>query len=671
MLVSWNWLKDYVALDLEPADVERRLTMAGLNHEGSHAVGDDLCIDLEVTSNRPDCLGHLGVAREIAVLTDGELTPPAAVPSQSSMPVTDLTKVTLDCPQLCYRYTARVIRGVKIAPSPKWLVGRLATIGLPAINNVVDITNYVLMESGQPLHAFALERLDGPEIIVREARPGEEFVAIDHKTYTLEPGMCVIADAERSVALGGVMGGAESEVAATTSNLLIESAEFDPVSIRTTARKLNLHSPSSYRFERGVDPDGVDWASRRCCDLILQLAGGEMAEGVIDVGRSPPSRQPVLLRLGQLPRILGIEIPPDEVRRILQALGNHEVGADDQQVEVIPPSWRRDLVREIDLVEEVARIHGYEKIPENARVPMVPSHRTEEDRILEKVRNVLTAAGFDEAMTYSAVPAEWAESFTFWSSATPLRSSTPMLRDADFLRTSLIPSLLGARRGNESLANLVVELFETARIYLPREGDLPEEQPMLGIVSGEGFGVVKGVVEGLVGALNPQARLEVDRFEHPLLEAVRCCRLQSAGQMCGVLGEVSADGLKRFGLRAPATVAELKLTVLAEQANLVPQHRRQSPYPAIARDLNLIVDEHVQWSDIGDAVRATAGSMLEELLYRETYRDAKTDGAGKKRLLFSILLRSPERTLTNEEADQIRKRIEKSCHQQHGAVLVA
>lgn len=234
MIVSWNWLNDYVALDVEPAEVEQRLMMAGLNHESTESVDDDLAIDLEITSNRPDCLGHIGVAREASVLFGTPLTIPDPTPQETTTTVADLVKVRVDCPELCYRYTARVIRGVKVGPSPAWLVNRLKTIGIASINNVVDVSNYVLMECGQPLHAFDLAKLGGPEIIVREANNGEEFLAIDHKTYTLEPGMCVIADSSRAVALGGVMGGAESEVSDATVDLLIESAEFAPVSIRGT-----------------------------------------------------------------------------------------------------------------------------------------------------------------------------------------------------------------------------------------------------------------------------------------------------------------------------------------------------------------------------------------------------------------------------------------------------
>jgi phenylalanyl-tRNA synthetase beta chain len=300
MLVSWNWLKDYVQLEMPPQEATRRLMMAGLNHESSEPHGADFAIDLEVTSNRPDCLGHLGVAREIAVLFEKELKLPAAQPKESGPAVSGLTSVALNCPELCYRYTARVIQGVKVAASPQWLVERLATIGVAAINNVVDITNYVLMECGQPLHAFDFQKLGGRKIILREAKQGEQFLAIDHKTYTLEAGMCVIADERTPVALGGVMGGAMTEVSASTKDVLLEAAEFSPLSIRGTARKLVLHSPSSYRFERGLDPEGVEWASRRACELILELAGGQLTAGIVDVGRPPPSRAPIVLRLSQL-----------------------------------------------------------------------------------------------------------------------------------------------------------------------------------------------------------------------------------------------------------------------------------------------------------------------------------------------------------------------------------
>ncbi len=485
MIVSWNWLKQYVPLSMSLDELQQRLMMAGLNHEGTAEVAGDLAIDLEITSNRPDCLGHIGVAREIAVLWGSQLKLPAAQPGAglppAIEPVEKLVKVRIDCPDLCPRYTARVVRGVKIGPSPRWMTRRLETVGLTPINNVVDISNYVLMECGQPLHTFDFGKLCGAavsaaqgrrdacttnqsatpaEIIVRRPLPGETIEAIDHKTYVLGPEMCLICDARSPVAIAGVMGGAQTEISPDTRDVLVESAEFDPVSIRNTARQLNLHSDSSYRFERQVDPEGLDWASRRCCELILEIAGGKLAPGIVDVGRPPPKREPIVLRFSQLKRILGIDVPPERVREILLALGCAETAeVRDQRSEVteqspnlqisksrnlvvVPPSWRRDLTREIDLIEEVGRIHGYEAIPEDVGVPMVPSARRREDRVLERVRHVLTAAGFDEAVTLSAVDPQTSALLSPWTDAEPLRSAMPVVRGADCLRRSLVPSLL-------------------------------------------------------------------------------------------------------------------------------------------------------------------------------------------------------------------------------------
>ncbi|OHB65967.1 MAG: phenylalanine--tRNA ligase subunit beta [Planctomycetes bacterium RBG_13_63_9] len=696
MIVSWNWLKQYVPLDMPLAELERRLMMSGLNHEGTEEVGGDLAIDLEVTSNRPDCLGHIGVAREIAVLWESELTIPTAEPAQGATPVDELLNVRIDCPDLCSRYTARVIRGVKIGPSPSWMVRRLETVGITPINNVVDISNYVLMECGQPLHTFDFAKLAGAEIVVRRPRSRETIEAIDHKRYELGPDTCVIADARRPVAIGGVMGGAVTEISNATTDLLIEAAEFEPVSIRNTARVLNLHSDSSYRFERRVDPEGIDWASRRCCELILQLTGGELAKGSVDVGDPVPKRQPIVLRLAQLKRVLGIDVPADQVRRILVALGNVEVphpgslpqgeGGEPiphpnplpkgEGIEFIPPSWRRDLTREIDLVEEVGRIHGYEQIPEDVGVPMVASTRTRSDRVEAKIRNALTAFGFDEAMTASVVDEKTARMLSLWTDAEPLRSLTPVLRGADRLRTSLIPSLLAARRTNEALANAQIELFEIARVYLPEGKKLPDEQPMLGITSGRDYLAVKGAVEALVATLNPAVELQAAELEAAgagcrLFDPQQSCRLELDGIILGYVGRLDDEGLKQFELRLPTTVAEVKLSLLVQTANLVPRHVPQPPYPAVSRDLNLVVDDEVRWSDVAATVAANCGELLEELRYCDTYRDPKQIGPGKKSLLMAISLRSHQGTMTSQEADAVRDRIVTACREKHGAELRA
>jgi phenylalanyl-tRNA synthetase beta chain len=670
MLVSWKWLQDYVPLKVSHAELTQRLMMAGLNHESTEPAGSDFCIDLEVTSNRPDCLGHIGVAREAAVLLGEQLKLPQPAPKTAGEAIEKSVKIQIDAPELCPRYSARLIRGVKIKPSPAWLVDRLQTIGQPAINNVVDVTNFVLMECGQPLHAFDFRKLAGGRIIVRRAKQDEQFPAIDHKTYTLTSDMCVIADAERAVALAGVMGGADTEVSSDTVDVLIESAQFAPLAVRGASRKLKLSSDSSYRFERGTDPAGVDWASLRACELILQTAGGELAPGVIDLGPKVPAGEPIVLRLSQLQRILGIEIPPAEVERILAALGCDITNKSADTLTAQAPSWRRDLTREIDLVEEAARIHGYDKIPEDIGVPMAPSHKSDADRVLQKVRGVMTASGYDEALTTSVVSEAWSNAFTPWTHAAPLVCNQPMLKGADRLRRSIVPSLLECRRLNESLGSDTSQLFETARIYLPLENSLPHEQWTLAAVSGQDFLALKGVVEAILARVNPALQLEVVEYRHPLLAADHAAELRLAGQRFGYLGKLSPAGLKQFGLRREATVVEFDLGALVPLAVLTPQYAPLSTYPAIARDLNLIVDESLRWSQLSATVKGAAGERLSGMAYLDTYRDADKDGAGKKRLLFSVQLRSPEKTMTGEEADQIMQRIVKNCQETHGAKLL-
>ncbi|MAT69214.1 MAG: phenylalanine--tRNA ligase subunit beta [Planctomycetaceae bacterium] len=672
MIVSTNWLSEYVDLPKSLDELTERLTLTGLNLEGVETVGDDTGVDLEVTSNRPDCLGHVGVAREIAVLWEKELKIPTAKPQAAGQPVSALALVAIEAPQLCSRYTARVIKGVKIGPSPEWLANRLRTLGIAVINNVVDATNYVMMECGQPLHAFDFAKLNGGAIIVRESQPGEKFTAINHQEYELPAGTCVIADAKRAVALAGVMGGADSEVSDATVDLLIESADFDCMSVRSTARALNLHSPSSYRFERGVDPEGIDWASRRCCELILELAGGQLCDGVLDEGSERPARPEIKLRFEQLPRVLGIEVPKPAVRKILTDLGCEETHECDHCVKVIPPSWRADLTREIDLIEEVARIHGYEQIPEDAGVRMAASTRTRSDRVLEKVRGVMVAAGLNEALTLSAVEASWCDAFRPWTNAEPLAASTPVLRGANCLRQSLVPSLLTARRHNEKLSNPEIELFEIAKVYLPQSGDeLPAERRVLSATSGRGFFEAKGVVESVVAAVAPAARIAIEPAELPLLDPARQATVRLGDAVLGVLGELSESGREQFELRGPATVFELDLELLIEAAELRPIAQPLSPYPPVSRDLNIVVDEAVRWSAVEETARTAGGELVESIAYQETYRDEQRLGVGKKSLLFGVQLRSAAGTLTSEQADAVRDRIVVALGKSVGGALRA
>ncbi|TWT32459.1 Phenylalanine--tRNA ligase beta subunit [Posidoniimonas corsicana] len=672
MIVSKEWLAEYVDLSMPMDELTDRLTITGLNLEGIETVGADTAIDLEVTSNRPDCLGHIGVAREVAVIFGKELKVAAPDANATGSPVEKLTSVTIEADDLCPRYTARVIKGVKIGPSPDWLANRLRSLGIAVINNVVDITNYVMMEIGQPLHAFDFAKLKGGKIVVRHSEQGEAFTAIDHKTYTLTGEEVVIADAERPVALGGVMGGYDTEVTNDTVDVLIEAADFDQMAVRGAARRHVLMSPSSYRFERGVDPEGIDWASRRCCELILELAGGELCEGVIDEGTQEDNRPTIKLRYDQIPRILGIEVERDEVRRILTDLGCEETHNCDHCVKAVPPTWRADLTREADLLEEVARIHGYDRIPEDVGVRMAPSHRTREDVVLERVRHAMTAAGFDEALTLSAVDENTSEAFAPWTTEAPLATGTPVLRRANRLRQSVVPSLLECRRTNETQSNPTIELFEIAKVYLPKPGALPDEKRVLALTSGGGFREVKGVVETLLAHIAPDLAWSVESTGHELLDAARSCQLMVEGEQLGVLGELSQPGMDRFNLRGGSTIAEIDLAPIVTAARLVPTAGPLSSHQPVSRDLNVVLDESVRWADVERIARAEAGALIESISFQDdSYRDPKQLGEGKKSVLFSIVLRKPDGAFTSEEADAVRDKIVAQLGKELGGKLRA
>jgi phenylalanyl-tRNA synthetase beta chain len=675
MIVSWNWLKDYVELDMPVEELTDRLTMSGLNLESVEHVGDDVGIDLEVTSNRPDCLGHIGVAREISVLFDLPLNVADPQPKTIKEKTSQITSVEIDCEDFCPRYTARVIQGVTIGPSPDWLKKRLETLGIAAINNVVDITNLVLMECGQPLHAFDFDKLHGKKIIVRQAKPGEKMVAIDQREYELDPNMCVIADADHPVAIGGVMGGLETEIGGDTVNVLIETADFAPLSIRTTARKLNLHSPSSFRFERGIDATQLDWASRRCCELILELAGGELYDEALTAGSRPESILPsIALRFDQIPRILGIEIPQPKAVEILQTLGlEHQQGESNGTADFVPPSWRRDLNREVDLIEEVARIYGYDKIPNDVVVPLYLSAATLRDRVTQRVRDVLTAAGCYEAVTLSFVREETCRLFPPRNKTSHLKVDHSSRRQENILRQSLIPSLLVSRRDNERHGTFNAQLFEIAKVYLEADPGRPEQQvepAMIGLVSGRSFGELKGLIVALADWLNHGATVEIDPCDAPQFVEGRGAEVLLNGQFWGRLGELKRSVSDQLDLRDAVTVAELDLAILEESAQLTPQYTLLPQYPRVDRDLNFVLDESTTWKQLEEEVRSSAGELLESVVFSGQYR-GKQIAAGKKSYVATLSYRSAERTLTNEEIESIQKQVVEQCRKKLGAELRA
>ncbi|NOZ19579.1 MAG: phenylalanine--tRNA ligase subunit beta [Planctomycetes bacterium] len=653
MKVSFNWLKEYCKFDLSPEQAAGRLTMAGAEVEEITPVGDDYCFDIEVTSNRPDLLSHIGVARELAALTGIPLDLPSVEYESDPESVEDITEVTVEDPDLCPRYTARVIRGVKIGPAPAWMTARLEAIGLRPVNNVVDITNYVLMETGQPLHAFDMNRLEGPKIIVRRARSGEPITAIDGSRHELTNDMLVIADAKRPVAVAGVMGGIDSEVGDSTVDILLESALFDPPNNRRTSRKLKLESDSSYRFERGVDPDLADWASRRATALIQQLAGGEVAEGVIDVRVAPYEPKTVTMRIDRFNLLIGAEITEDESARILSALGFEIKEQSGGKLTVAVPSFRaNDVYREVDLIEEVARVHGYDRIPETTTMPIALSKKSRQEIVEDLTRQVMVGMGYSEAVSFAITDPKRAEQLCLWSDAPGLAIANPMVRDYSVMRRSLLPGLLQIKQTNERQGVRQCSLFELSQVYLSKAGEkLPEERSCLALISDGELRDVKGAVEEILEQVGLLDSCTFGPTGVDFFDPNSRLQMELNGQIVGYLGRISKTVAADFDLAAPCCTAELDFNTLAAQASLDRKYAKLPTYPAVDRDLAIIVDEAVTWADVRDAISGMEIGLLTSIDFFDLYR-GKPVPEGRKSVAFSLTFRSDERTLTGEEVNK-------------------
>ena len=685
MNISYAWLRDYVETDLGYVEAAKVLTSIGLNVEtiedlpddpasGCSGQGDGL-LDVEVTSNRPDCLCHLGVARELAAAVGTRIRLPSAEIAECDEATADAVAVEVEAPDLCPLYTARLVRGVTVGPSPEWLVRRLEAVGLRPVNNIVDVTNYILMECSQPLHAFDFAGLEGARIIVRRARGGEQFYAIDHTRHALVPEHLVIADAKRPVALAGVMGGADTEIADTTTDVLVEAAVFNPLNIRTTSRGLGLASDSSFRFERGVDAGMTDWASRRACRLMAEVAGGRVTRGVVAVGRPPAQRRELVLRVPRIATVLGIEVPADAAADILRRLelevlpgtGPGFGEADGRTIRVRVPSHRPDLEREIDLIEEVARHWGYDKIPQSPTVRVTIATPTKTERVRGVVGHVLTAAGYFEAVTFSfTTPAHAVRFRPREVTAEPLTCRGTALA----LRQAVVPGVVESLLVNQNAGERDVRLFEVAKRFIPVAGQhLPHEEKMLALAGPDDFHAVRGVVEALAAALGLARRLAfrpTDRY--PDLEAGAAAEISLDGEPIGMMGRAGGAAAEAFGLDEPPTVAELSYDRLVEAARLEPSVEPLPHFPAVTRDLAIVVDEAVAWTDLLGAIEGAGAADLESVEPVDVYR-GKQVPAGKKSVALRLRLRSPRGTLTGEQADAAQQQILAALERDFGAVL--
>ena len=691
MIVSTNWLSEYVDLPDSIRVLEERLALAGLNHESTRVHGDDTAVEIEVTSNRPDCLGHLGVAREVAVLFARPLRIPDPRPREQGEDAAASVAVSITAPDLCPFYSARVLRGVRVGPSPDWLVRRLEAVGVGSVNNVVDVTNYVMFECGQPLHAFDLARVRGGRIVVRTATPGEAFTAINHRSYELPEGTCVIADAEGPVALAGVMGGAATEITGDTRDVLLESAQFAPLAVRAAARGLVLQSASSFRFERVPDPESVDWASRRAAALILEIAGGTLERGVVTAGTLAATPSVVTLADRRVEEVLGIHVARERQRAILTALGFVEVPVTAATTAAPAtawrvPSWRRDVLRDIDLVEEIGRIEGYDRVPEDVPITARPVEWSARETIVRRAGEALVSAGLCEAMTRSVVDARLEAWGSPWGESPPLVVAPPLVRGADRLRRTLLPSLLEARAVNGAVAAPHGDLFEIARGYLMRSAGRPaigpgpvDEPLLLGLTVAGGFLRGKGVVAAALARLGLVEReacpgvayrpIDLALFAPGRAAEIMLARPDHAPHRIGVIGEVATDVLAAFSIAGPVTAAEVRLDAVEWCVDAAVRLSRPSDFPPVGRDLNLVVDEAVPWAEIGSALRASIGDLLESVTLVDVWRDDQRLGAGRKSLVVSCTLRSPNGTLSGEEAARVIDAAVAACGRRTGATL--
>ncbi len=572
-----------------------------------------------------------------------------------------LTSVDLQTPGHCPTYTARVIRGVTVAPSPDWLRARLEAVGLRPVNNVVDVTNFVLHELGQPLHAFDLDKLDGRRVVVRLAERGEPFTAIDGSRHELTPDTLVIADASRPVAIAGVMGGLDSEVTGTTTDILLESAVFDPLSVRTTSRKLKLASDASYRYERGVDPRGVEIASRRAASLIVELAGGTPAEGVVRVGEHEPRPAVITMRVERCNALLGLGLTADEAAGYLERLGLAAV-AQGQTVTATVPTFRLDLTREVDLIEEVARLHGLDHIPVREKIEIVTRPPQASVSAARALSDVLVAHGYHETVTFSFTDAQHAAAF-LPDGAEALMLDDERKKAEPMLRPSLLPSLLAVRKLNQDAGNGDVRLFETAATWW-RAGERLVEKRRLAVLRDapgkgqleEAFRELRGTVDELVEAMGGAAVREwlaveprdIGGAEDAVWSTAGTVKLQ--GRDVGTLGVVADAVLKRFGITTPQLAGELDAAALL---SLYPPHPSVGAlprFPAIERDLSVIVDEAVAWREIERTVQDADPALLDGLAFVTVYR-GKPVPPGRKSVSLRLRFRDPGATLRHDQVD--------------------
>lgn len=674
MNISYNWLKELIDINLAAEETAAALTRVGLAVEGVHSHGDDFVLDIDLTSNRPDCLSHLGVARELHVITNGELR---ITNYEDQRPKTEnQILVSIQDDDLCPRFTGRIIRNVKIAPSPEWLVDRLEAIGERAINNVADITNYVMHELGQPMHAFDLDKLAENRIVVRRAKNGETITTLDEVDRKLDDTMLAICDAEKPMAVAGVMGGWTSSITGSTTNVLLEVAYFERANIRATSRKLNLATEASYRFERGVDIENLVRASKRATELICELAGGEAAD-FVDV--YPTKLIPNTVESADISaavkRLTGLEVAIDECNRIMRALG---ITNTEKPTIYVSPSWRHDIAIEEDLVEEVARHAGYENIADELPPAFGAGEYQHNEPREKRLRETLADMGFDEAISYSFIDTRHDNVFELVPDLLDAKTNETLVTLCDSviegavrMRPSILSGLLDAVRLNLNYQRRDLKLFELGKVFASssNESGLPNEKEFLSlaITGGEisqnkklavrelDFYDAKGALEAALDAA------DVSGVEFSAADVKHLRRGQSAaisvnGKIIGYVGRLSERIAAEYKFKQPVYVAEINL----QAALAVTQHQAVytplTKYPSISRDVTLTAKRDVTYDSICNSVLDQNYEILRRVDFVDVY-EGKGLADGERAITIRFEYRSDERTLVEDEVEALHQQI--------------
>ena len=635
---------------------------------------DDHVVEFEITPNRPDCLCVIGLAREAAVTFGKELklhTP--VVEAKAGGNINDMAKIIIEDPELCPRYTARMVKNVKIAPSPAWMRERIRNAGMRPINNIVDITNYVMLEYGQPMHAFDFSCVNNGEVHIRRAKKGESIQTLDGNERALSENMLCICDTDKPICVAGVMGGANSEIVGDTAMVLFESANFNGPSVRRTATALGMRTDASSRYEKGLDPENTIKAVQRACELIELLGAGEVVEGIIDVVPNEIKKTSVKLEPGKINALLGTDISEDEMRRILLDLG---FGFDKDTVLV--PSWRGDVEHYSDLAEEVARFFGYNEIPVKFSGAINKCGGYTDSQLCEnKIGEICRSLGMDEIITYSFISASYYDKINLPSDS-PLRDSlrilNPLGEDTSIMRTTILPSMLEIITRNFNFRNKAASLYEIGRIYLKRDDGLADEPKIVSLgMYGDGvdFFTLKGNVEAILKGLRVGDTAKIKytaKKDNPSYHPGKCAEVWAGDSCIGILGQISPSVCANYGLDCEVYCAELSFDALFEHKGALPVYKPLPRFPSVTRDIALICDIKIPVGDLEECIIRSGGEYLKNCELFDVYTGHHI-AEGKKSVAFSLTMRSDDHTLTDEDAEKTVAAVLKALDSEFGAVI--